>query len=64
MPDLLSQSMQKKLDYQLKWILSNSDEYNENYVRAASNELSKRKSSINRLSIKYLLNKFFYFGNK
>ena len=62
MSDLLSQSMQKKLDYQLKWILSNSNEYNESYVLAASKELSERKSSINRLSLKYLLNRVFNFG--
>ena len=46
MTDLLSKSMEKKMDYQLKWILANRNQYEDKFVEAATEELIKRERSL------------------
>ena len=48
--------IEKKLDYQLKWILDNQNEYSNEFVLAAREELARREQSGKSL-IMDLLNK-------
>jgi len=58
MTDSVSKSIAKKLDYQLKWILANQNEYEDKFVAAAKEELIQRESSlINK--VKGILNYLF-----
>jgi len=38
--------MTKKMDYQLKWILDNQNEYSKDLVLAAKEELAKRERPV------------------
>ncbi len=52
--------IEKKLDYQLKWILDNRNDYSNEFVLAAKEELARREQSGNSL-IMDLLNKIIKF---
>lgn len=52
--------IEKKLDYQLKWILDNQNEYSNEFVLAAREELARREQSGKSL-IMDLLNKIIVF---
>ena len=52
--------IEKKLDYQLKWILDNQNDYSNEFVLAAKEELAKREQSGKSL-IMDLLNKIIKF---
>ncbi len=52
--------IEKKLDYQLKWILDNQNDYSNEFVLAAREELARRELSGKSL-IMDLLNKFIKF---
>ena len=56
----ISRLVEKKLDYQLKWILDNQNEYSKEFVLAAREELAKREKSVTSLFM-YLLNKITNF---
>ena len=56
----ISSLIEKKLDYQLKWILDNQNEYSKEFVLAAREELDKREKSVTSLFM-YLLNKITNF---
>lgn len=55
-----SRYIEKKLDYQLKWILDNHNEYSKEFVLAAREELARREQSGKSL-IMDLLNKIITF---
>jgi len=52
--------IEKKLDYQLKWILDNQNDYSNEFVLAAREELARREQSGKSL-IMDLLNKIIKF---
>jgi len=52
--------MANKLDYQLKWILDNQNEYSKEFVLAAREELDNREKSVTSLFTQ-LLNKINEF---
>jgi len=52
--------IEKKLDYQLKWILDNQNDYSNEFVLAAKEELARREQSGKSL-IMDLLNKIITF---
>lgn len=52
--------IEKKLDYQLKWILDNQNEYSKEIVLAAREELARREQAGKSL-IMDLLNKIIKF---
>ena len=52
--------MANKLDYQLKWILDNQNEYSKEFVLAAREELDNREKSVKSLFTQ-LLNKINEF---
>jgi len=56
----ISRLIEKKLDYQLKWILDNQNEYSNEFVLAAREELARREQSEKSL-ITDLLNKITNF---
>ena len=56
----ISRLIEKKLDYQLKWILDNQNEYSNEFVLAAREELARREQSGKSL-ITDLLNKITNF---
>jgi len=56
MTDSASKLMTKKMDYQLRWILANKNEYKEDFILAAKEELIKRKRPVNYM-IKRLWNR-------
>ncbi len=57
----ISRLIEKKLDYQLKWILDNQNEYSKEFVLAAREELAKREKSVESLFMQ-LLNKIINIG--
>ncbi len=56
----MTRLMANKLDYQLKWILDNQNDYSKEFVLAAREELAKREKSVTSLFM-YLLNKITDF---
>ena len=56
----ITRLIEKKLDYQLKWILDNQNDYSNEFVLAAKEELAKREQSGKSL-IMDLLNKIIKF---
>ncbi len=56
----ITRLIEKKLDYQLKWILDNQNEYSNEFVLAAREELARREQSGKSL-IMDLLNKIIKF---
>ncbi len=56
--DSVSKSIAKKMDYQLKWILANKNEYEDKFVEAAKEELTKRERSLTN-QVKGILNYLF-----
>jgi len=56
----ITKLIEKKLDYQLKWILDNQNEYSNEFVLAAKEELARREQSGESL-IMDLLNKIIKF---
>ena len=56
----ITRLIEKKLDYQLKWILDNQNDYSNEFVLAAKEELAKREQSGKSL-IMDLLNKIINF---
>lgn len=56
----ITKLIEKKLDYQLKWILDNQNEYSNEFVLAAKEELARREQSGKSL-IMDLLNKIIKF---
>lgn len=52
----MTRLMANKLDYQLKWILDNQNDYSKEFVLAAREELDKREKSVTSL-FTLLLNK-------
>ena len=58
MTDSVSKSIAKKMDYQLKWILANKNEYEDKFVEAAKEELTKRERSLMN-HVKGILNYLF-----
>ena len=56
----MTRLMANKLDYQLKWILDNQNDYSKEFVLAAREELDKREKSVKSL-FDQLLNKINNF---
>jgi len=56
----MTRLMANKLDYQLKWILDNQNEYSKEFVLAAREELDNREKSVKSLFTQ-LLNKINEF---
>jgi len=56
----MTRLMANKLDYQLKWILDNQNEYSKEFVLAAREELDNRGKSVKSLFTQ-LLNKINEF---
>ena len=56
----MTRLMANKLDYQLKWILDNQNDYSKEFVLAAREELDKREQSVKSL-FDQLLNKINNF---
>ena len=50
-------------DAQLKWILANKNEYKEDFVLAAMQEIAKREQPF-KYKVLRLINKIFYLGDK
>ncbi len=59
----MTRLMANKLDYQLKWILDNQNDYSHEFVLAAREELDKREKSVKSLFDQLLnrINKFLKF---
>ncbi len=57
----MTRLMANKLDYQLKWILDNQNDYSKEFVLAAREELAKREKSVESLFMQ-LLNKIINIG--
>jgi len=59
----MTRLMANKLDYQLKWILDNQNEYSKEFVLAAREELDNRGKSVTSLFTQLLnkINEFLKF---